>query len=377
MRVLVIGAGALGNEVLKNLALIGLGEIYLVDFDLVEEGNLGRSVLFRQEDVGKGKAEVAARRLKELNPAVSVKYLAGDVMHDLGVGLIRRMDAIIGCVDNRLARLWLNRWAFRAGKTWTSGGILQFSGQVVTYAPGRACYECGLSESAWRDIKQRMGCTDLAQRYLSQGMAPTTSIAASVIGAWQVQEALGTALGTSDNAGRIWSYEGLQRHVAEYELLPPKSSCDSHHLYGPIVEMETLSAESSLGECLDLLESEFGEEIWIELDHPVATEVATMLSKERHPVLLPLQELSEDLAEGFRKLAGEGVGVPKGHLHARLDRTFLHLDASLKDLGIPHLHVLRIGSVERQWYVELSKDLGILEKGVPWPRKKKYSKGEA
>src|SRR5438045_7432570 len=59
-RVLVIGAGALGNEVIKNLALLGVGEVVVVDMDRIESSNLSRSVLFREGDEGKAKAECAA-----------------------------------------------------------------------------------------------------------------------------------------------------------------------------------------------------------------------------------------------------------------------------------------------------------------------------
>ena len=61
-KVLVVGAGALGNEVIKNLALLGVGTTYLIDLDAIEASNLSRSVLFRAEDAGRPKAEVAARR---------------------------------------------------------------------------------------------------------------------------------------------------------------------------------------------------------------------------------------------------------------------------------------------------------------------------
>src|SRR3954471_12068118 len=70
-KVLVVGAGALGNEVLKNLALLGVGTVFVIDLDLVEPSNLSRSVLFRAEDGGRGKAEVAARRACEINPDVT------------------------------------------------------------------------------------------------------------------------------------------------------------------------------------------------------------------------------------------------------------------------------------------------------------------
>ena len=72
---LVVGCGALGNEVLKNLALMGAGHLTLVDFDRVEQGNLSRSVLFAKEDVGHYKVDVAARKLREMNPALEVKTI--------------------------------------------------------------------------------------------------------------------------------------------------------------------------------------------------------------------------------------------------------------------------------------------------------------
>ncbi|HEY0367356.1 MAG TPA: ThiF family adenylyltransferase, partial [Pyrinomonadaceae bacterium] len=67
-KILVVGAGAIGNEALKNLALLGIGHIFIVDRDTIEMSNLSRSVLYRATDNGKDKAEVAARAVRELNP---------------------------------------------------------------------------------------------------------------------------------------------------------------------------------------------------------------------------------------------------------------------------------------------------------------------
>ncbi len=63
-KILVVGAGALGNEVIKNLALMGVGNLYIVDFDTIEAANLSRSPLFRESDSGRRKAEVAAARVR-------------------------------------------------------------------------------------------------------------------------------------------------------------------------------------------------------------------------------------------------------------------------------------------------------------------------
>ncbi len=89
-RVLVVGAGALGNEVLKNLALLGVGTVIVIDLDAVEPSNLSRSVLFRLEDGGRSKAEVAAQRAGEINPDVRFHPIRGDVITDLGLGPLRR-----------------------------------------------------------------------------------------------------------------------------------------------------------------------------------------------------------------------------------------------------------------------------------------------
>lgn len=360
-RVLVVGCGALGNEVLKNLALMGVGELYLMDFDVVETSNLSRSVLFREADQGQPKAQVAARALQSINPEIKAIALEGDVMVDLGLGLLRHMDAVIGCVDNRLARLWLNRLCFRVGKPWISGGILNLSGQVTGYAPDQACYECGLGEAAWRDIRHRMGCPDMARRYAATGQLPTTPIAASVIGAWQAQEALKLILenGEPTVLGKMWSLEGAQLQATVYDLQPPgKPGCRSHETVGEVHGDASLTAEMPLAAMLDWLEERW-EQPALLLDHDVATAVATSISKKVHPMTLPLPHLSENMADRIREIEGEAVGVPRGHLWSVIDRSFPDQGAKLRQLGIPSWHILRVRVPEGCKWVELAGDAGF------------------
>ena len=144
-KILVVGAGALGNEVVKNLALMGVGYIYIIDFDTIEAANLSRSPLFREGDNGREKAEVAAARAKEINPDIHVQYLHGDVTTQIGLGVIRRMDVIIGCLDNREARLAVNRYAYWMNKPWVDGAIQELLGLVRVFVPGQgACFEVRL-----------------------------------------------------------------------------------------------------------------------------------------------------------------------------------------------------------------------------------------
>src|SRR5580698_11229657 len=78
-RLLVIGAGALGNEILKNAALLGFTQVVVVDLDRIEESNLSRAVLYRSEDVGQFKADVAAAGYRSLAPDAKVHPIAANV----------------------------------------------------------------------------------------------------------------------------------------------------------------------------------------------------------------------------------------------------------------------------------------------------------
>ena len=104
-RVLVAGAGALGNEVVKDLALFGVGHIYVVDFDQIEISNLTRSVLFREEDAYNHsyKAEIVAKRAMEINPQIKVTPIVGNLFSEVGFGLYRAVDVVFGCLDSRMA----------------------------------------------------------------------------------------------------------------------------------------------------------------------------------------------------------------------------------------------------------------------------------
>ena len=151
-RVLVIGAGALGNEILKNLALLGFEKIVVVDFDKIEESNLSRSVLFRSEDVGQFKADVAARGTGAISASTVVRPLVANVLHDCGLGLFGWSDVILAGLDSREARLWINRSAWKMNRPWIDGAIEGINGVARVFLPGAApCYECTLGErwSQW------------------------------------------------------------------------------------------------------------------------------------------------------------------------------------------------------------------------------------
>src|SRR5258705_9506932 len=103
----VSGAGALGNEVVKNLGLLGAGNVIIADMDRVELSNLSRSVLFRESDEGSLKADCAAKSARQIYGSMNVKALNGNVLADLGLGYFRWADVVIGALDNREASVFV------------------------------------------------------------------------------------------------------------------------------------------------------------------------------------------------------------------------------------------------------------------------------
>src|SRR4051812_16342974 len=153
-KVLVIGAGALGNEIIKNLALLGVGHVVIADLDRIENSNLSRSPLYRETDEGKHKATTAATAAQGIYPAMKVQPFAGNVVYDLGLGVFRWADVVLGGLDNREARLAINRACWKLNKPWIDGAIEQIQGTARVFVPdgevGEApCYECTMSDADW------------------------------------------------------------------------------------------------------------------------------------------------------------------------------------------------------------------------------------
>lgn len=193
-RIAVIGAGAIGNEVVKNLCLLGVGRIDVCDFDDVALHNLTRSILLRETDVGRPKAAAVAARAARIDPNVTVTALPGDIRDTLGPARVAACDAVIGAVDNFEARLWLNRLCWLTGTTWINAAIDARYASVESFARGAgqpaACYECGLPESVYAKLAERFSCGGLARVAREQRVVPTTAITAGVAGAIAVARAL-------------------------------------------------------------------------------------------------------------------------------------------------------------------------------------------
>jgi len=147
--VMVVGVGALGCEIAKNLALAGVGTIHLVDMDIIEMSNLSRQLLFRGSDRGRNKAAVAAEWVLRANPDVEVIPHEGK-FQDLPMEVYDDIDLILGGLDSFEARFQLNELAWRLGRVYIDSAATGFKGNVqIIIPPGAenvgdrtACLKC-------------------------------------------------------------------------------------------------------------------------------------------------------------------------------------------------------------------------------------------
>ena len=351
-RVLVVGAGALGNEVIKNLVLMGIGHIFIIDFDTIELANISRSVLYRESDSGREKAEVAAARVKDLNPAVHVQYLHGDITTQLGLGVFRRMDVVIGCLDNREARLAVNRFCYWMDKPWVDGAIQEFLGLVRVFIPGKgACFECTLTEAARRDLSLRYSCPLLARENVLLGKVPTTPTIASIIGAMQAQEALKIIHKLPVEAGKVVRFNGMTNEMYTSAYLPHED-CESHWIYGDVIELPARASLTTLEELLQIARQDLGPDATLELDQELILSLECPKCKTIEHVLKPISQVSF-----------QGAHCPTCGLLREIQMThaitgqepFLH--RTLGSVGVPPLHIMRAYNANGYLFYELSGDL--------------------
>jgi molybdopterin/thiamine biosynthesis adenylyltransferase/DNA-binding transcriptional regulator YhcF (GntR family) len=350
--VMVVGAGALGNDVIKNLALMGVGYIYIVDFDTIEAANLSRSLLFRESDNNRSKAEVAAARAKALNPQIHVQYLNGDVTTQLGLGVFRRMDVVIGCLDNREARLAVNRFCYWMNKPWVDGAIQELLGLARVFVPGQgACYECTLTEQALRDLSLRYSCPLLARQNILLGKVPTTPTIASIIGGIQSQEALKLINGIPVEPGKVIHYNGMvnEMHTTAYV---PRQDCESHWNYGQVTELPARAEHITLESMLRIARADLGPEAVIELDQELITSLKCSTCQTTDQILKPLSSVSFEA--GHCSTCGTLRETELTHLITG-EENFLH--RTLASVGVPLLHILRAHNGQEFRFYELTGDL--------------------
>jgi adenylyltransferase/sulfurtransferase len=363
-RVLVIGAGALGNEIVKNLALLGVGRVVVADFDKIEHSNLSRSVLYRPADIGRSKAQVAAERAREIYDGMLSRPLDVNVVYDVGLGLYRWADVVIGGLDNREARVAMNGAAAKVGKAWIDGAIERLEGVARVFEPAAGpCYECTMSDVDWRMLEARRSCALLSRGEMEQGKVPTTPTTASIVAGIQVQEAVKRLHGLDGLSGQGYCYDGThhQSYLVEYNRMP---DCPAHDAFEPIETLDWSVSQTTAGELLERGFDDLGPGAVVEFNHDLLRALVCGACGETETRYGSLGKTTE--ADARCPSCGE---IRRPEVYHTIDASSPVLGKTLGELGVPAWDVLTIRTGTEQRYYEFGGDraevLGPLDDTQP------------
>jgi sulfur-carrier protein adenylyltransferase/sulfurtransferase len=316
-RALVVGAGGLGSPASQYLAAAGVGRLGVMDDDEVDVTNLQRQTIFSTADVGRNKAQVAAERLRALNPSIAVDPIAARFDASNARELVRLYDVILDCTDRFASRYLVNDACLLEGKPDVYGSIFRFDGQVSVFGVrGRPCYRC------------------LYPQAPPSGSVPTCAeggvlgALAGIIGAWQASEALKLLLSVGEPlAGRLLLIDSLQARTREVRF-DPDPSC------------VLCAAQSRIRDVLPLSEEEVPAD-----DGIVEIDAADLDAALREAALLDVREPHEAVLGSL----ATAICIPATQLEARMHE----LDSARR-----YVVACRVGAKSR-WAIERLREAGF------------------
>jgi adenylyltransferase/sulfurtransferase len=319
-RVLVIGAGGLGSPALMYLAAGGVGTIGIVDCDRVDLSNLQRQVLFATEDLGQPKAQVAARKLKSLNPEVTFRPQDLVLRANNVREVFAEYDVIIDGTDQFATRYLVNDACVLLGKPLVSAAIQRFEGQAMTYVPGAACYRCLFPVPP--NAGEVPNCAE----------AGVLGVLPGVLGAIQATEAIKIVLGMGETlTNRLLTYDALNMSVAEFRFVR-RQDCAVCGTHPTIRDLDDLAAACSSEHLESIRRVEAGDganwrsgaEILVDVRQPAEFAVSHLPGA----INIPVDELAERFDElasaqrvlfvcrsGARSLAACRLAIQRGIFH--------------------------------------------------------------
>jgi adenylyltransferase/sulfurtransferase len=340
LKAVVVGAGAIGNEVIKNLCLLGVGRVVVVDPDVVEPSNLTRSIFFRLVEVaGVPKADAIANAVGRLFPDTVCTSIASEIA-DVGLRRLSDADLIFSCVDNELARLEIGYLAKKLGVAVIDAGLAPAAERSrcrVSFFPAAVeapCFGCLLPGARRRELLTswsavRYSCWGFDE---TAGIVASTPMMASVAGAIQVEYGLRAVMGGESEAFSVMLDVHPGRSI-ERLTLGRAVECPLHESLGP--------ARVPPGEEIGSLFDDAGPDAALILDWPICSSAECVDCGSRWQ---PRQRVSRFRASGR---------CPEcGSRRVREDEvlTSITLDSPWRgsrfaDLGLPadHLYSLREG----------------------------------
>jgi adenylyltransferase/sulfurtransferase len=212
-KVLVIGSGGLGSPLLLYLAAAGVGTIGIVDFDVVDDSNLQRQVLFGKNDVGRAKARAAKSRLQALNPHIKIQLHNTRLTSENALQIVKKYDVVADGTDNFPTRYLVNDACVLLGKTNVYASIFQFDGQVSVFNYRDAD---GVLGPNYRDLYPTPPPPGLVPSCAEGGVL---GVLPGIIGSMQANEVIKviTGLGTP-LSGRLFLFDALNFETRTFNI---------------------------------------------------------------------------------------------------------------------------------------------------------------
>ena len=252
-RVLMIGCGGLGSPIGLYLAAAGVGTLGLVEFDVVDESNLQRQLLYGQSDVGRPKIEAAANRLTDINRFIEIEQHPGALSSDNALELFSQYDVVVDGTDNFPTRYLVNDACVMTGKPNVYGSIFRFEGQVSVFWGARGpCYRCLFPEPP------------------PPGLVPSCAeggvlgVLPGIIGALQANEVIKVLLGIGDPLiGRLVLFDALGLKFRELKLRknPDCPVCSEHPTLTQLIDYQQFCGVGR-GEAPPVAATDRGELPW-------------------------------------------------------------------------------------------------------------------
>jgi adenylyltransferase/sulfurtransferase len=214
-KVLVIGSGGLGSPVLLYLAAAGVGTIGVLDFDMVDESNLQRQILFTTSDVNLPKAKIASERIKQLNPYISVITFDEYLTADNALRIFSQFDLIVDGSDNLPTRYLVNDACLLLNKTLIFGAIFQFEGQVSVF---NQLLTDGSRGPNYRDLFPQPPPPEMVPSCSEGGVL---GVLPGIIGSMQANEAIKVIAGMGTTlSGRLLIFDALDFSTRYLKIKP-------------------------------------------------------------------------------------------------------------------------------------------------------------
>ncbi|WLG14888.1 HesA/MoeB/ThiF family protein [Psychrobacter cibarius] len=226
-RLVMIGAGGLGCPASETLVRAGLGQIHLIDDDIIEASNLQRQTLFLPEDIGKTKAQTAAHMLERINPLITARGTVARLSEDNAYELLEmatgKPDLLLDCTDNFATRDVINRISVRYKIPLLSASAIAMQGQLALFEPqlDNGCYHCVFGSVVLDAAADERTCAN------SGVLASTTAIMGNLQANAALQY-LGLTKNPLTNKLLIWDGSHMQQRLMGYRQDAACPVCSSH-----------------------------------------------------------------------------------------------------------------------------------------------------